>query len=39
LPGHDDMEFRDAWFDGKELFLIGLTINKYPAKTVIYHGK
>jgi len=39
LPGHDDVEFKDAWSDGKEIFLIGLTINKFPAKTIIYHGK
>lgn len=39
LPGNEDIEFKDAWFDGKELFIIGLTINQFPEKTIIYHGR
>jgi hypothetical protein len=31
--------FRGVWADGKELFIIGITTDGYPQKTVVYHGK
>ncbi|NWF89266.1 MAG: hypothetical protein HXY50_07350 [Ignavibacteriaceae bacterium] len=31
--------FRGVWVNGKEAFIIGITTDGYPQKTVVYHGK
>jgi hypothetical protein len=35
----DNIEYTDAWGDGKELFIMGFTTGNFPQKTLIWHGK
>jgi hypothetical protein len=37
--GDHYLVLQDVWTDGKEVFIVGITLESYPQETVILHGK